>query len=423
MGKKGGHGFKNDNEALGGRLVGVDGLQEAMGILAPSHRPLSYDSGTSLRGGCLKAIFIGHGVLEDFNHLEQKTGFQADQNEYIQHGVTYDSKWGADHNTLAGGIKLKSSLSAAVWQFVDARSTRLMRGSHHSIKKPSLVYKEAHNGGMDSVYNLKSAVGQACHPDFLQCDSFENPLEGIDLNKPLPFLNENQILICMDIEHRELDPKDLTEVGWSWFFLKDVKDVPPGHGGMWLRLLINKFSSTNLALIGRNWFQYVRGTHLRIQEHLSYRVSLFIVGDPLSWDSQYGPQVILKLQDVKEHCERLFRELAQGLHGAPQVLPRSYDGGSPEGAAVSDTVNQAEIVEEVKSAKDILTDEDDYETMLRFVCPNNLRGGKCRVKNDPKHAVEVLHICLDFERGVRISFVICMCLYLSYTDMSSQHLS
>lgn len=62
------------------------------------------------------------------------------------------------------------------------------------------------------VFNLKSAIGQACHPNFLQCDGFENPLHDIDLTKSLSFLNENRIMICMNIEHRELNPKDLTEV-------------------------------------------------------------------------------------------------------------------------------------------------------------------------------------------------------------------
>lgn len=88
---------------------------------------------------------------------------------------------------------------------------RVMKSFHLSIKS-TVVYKKAHNEDMNSVVNLKIAIDEAFHSDFLDSNDFQNSLHDIDLNKSLFFLDEQIILIALNCENKEKKLKDLTKV-------------------------------------------------------------------------------------------------------------------------------------------------------------------------------------------------------------------
>lgn len=51
------------------------------------------------------------------------------------------------------------------------------------------------------MYTNFVALGQVCDEKFREVYGFKNPLEGLDLEKPLLNIDSNVVLIAMEIEH------------------------------------------------------------------------------------------------------------------------------------------------------------------------------------------------------------------------------
>ncbi len=64
-----------------------------------------------------------------------------------------------------------------------------------------LVAKHAYNRGWNAMYTNFVALGQVCDEKFREVYGFKNPLEGLDLEKPLLNIDSNVVLIAMEIEH------------------------------------------------------------------------------------------------------------------------------------------------------------------------------------------------------------------------------
>lgn len=84
----------------------------------------------------------------------------------------------------------------------------------------------------------------------------------LDLDSLPPFWPEDFVVfICVDCETYEHNQNIVTEVGFGILDTKDLAGLPPGGDG-------------------RNWFQKIRGRHLRIKERASMVNTKYVKGCP-----------------------------------------------------------------------------------------------------------------------------------------------
>ncbi len=67
--------------------------------------------------------------------------------------------------------------------------------------------------------------------NFLGYDEELWPLDDIDVHMPLRSLDASVVLISLDIERKRFELKELTEIGWAYLDMKEVKHVASGGVG------------------------------------------------------------------------------------------------------------------------------------------------------------------------------------------------
>ena len=148
-----------------------------------------------------------------------------------------------------------------------------------------------------------------------------NPLpESIDpsvkvqkVEEPAPYpCDSDVIIISIDVEAYEKAHHIITEVGVSTLDTRDLKGTAPG-------------------VDGKNWQQFVRARHFRVNEHRAYVNGEFVTGCPERFE--FGTSELVGLQDMPSKLTHCFHE--------PFSKPGSTD---PEGPVYDDPEHKRNIV-------------------------------------------------------------------------------
>jgi hypothetical protein len=87
----------------------------------------------------------------------------------------------------------------------------------------------------------------------------------LDVDAPAPFEPDGHVVfVCFDVETDEKNPGLVTELGFAVLDTKKLVDVAPGAGA-------------------RNWFDLIKGRHIRIKEYSYIVNSEFVKGCPDSF--------------------------------------------------------------------------------------------------------------------------------------------
>lgn len=114
-----------------------------------------------------------------------------------------------------------------------------------------------------------------------------NISHSIDVTKPAPFACDlDAIFIAIDLEAYESPPRMITEVGIATLDTRDLKDIAPGE-------------------LGKDWHDYIRGRHIRVDEFKHLVNHQYVAGCPGSFE--YGDSEFVPKEQVGSVLASCFR--------------------------------------------------------------------------------------------------------------------
>lgn len=135
----------------------------------------------------------------------------------------------------------------------------------------------------------------------------------IDPAAPPPYtFNAAPVLIAIDVESYERNPRQITEIGISTLDTLDLTDIPP-------------------SIFASPWRSHIRSRHIRIAEHAHLHNTEFVVGDAGGFrfapSGETGDSEFVYLADAPALIASCFRE---PFSAPPNHVQRRPEGMGPD---------------------------------------------------------------------------------------------
>jgi hypothetical protein len=295
--------------AIYGRIFDLEDLRKMVGLI-PSTPKASPE--TSRR----KVVLVGHDCESDFKKTNTDIGFSLRDNDAEIIGVA-DTKWLAEDTGCE-----EPGLS----KLADRYRLAPMKESKPKFQDKKSEFEGAHNAGNDAIMTIKVLLATIFDRDISTLaynghEVLDEPLEACSRNLPNkhPFW-QNAILVAIDLESREYDPRVVTELGIAWISLSEVTHLPPGDKG-------------------EGWHSAIYARHFMAKEWQGYRCKNFTVGNPWGFWKEYGRTEVVPKQGIAFRLGKQFRDFSQARIAIPVPASRDPKSTQPNTNAKNGSTN------------------------------------------------------------------------------------